>query len=76
MRVVTMTVIGGVAAFAAALAPSAAGSIKLRFDHRNNVIRIENGWSASADAPACRTGKFLKYDYSGNPYLKKVRVCA
>jgi len=26
--------------------------------------------------PGCRIEKTLKYDYHGNPYLKKVRVCA
>lgn len=76
MRVVTLAAMGGIVALGVALAPAMAGSIKLRFDHSHNVIRIENGWRASAESPACRTGKFLKYDYSGNPYLKKVRVCA
>jgi hypothetical protein len=26
--------------------------------------------------PGCHIEKTLKYDYNGNPYLKKVRVCA
>ena len=26
--------------------------------------------------PGCWIKKTLKYDYHGNPYLKKVRVCA
>lgn len=28
------------------------------------------------DVPSCRIEKSLKYDFNGNPYLKKVRVCA
>jgi hypothetical protein len=26
--------------------------------------------------PGCRIEKTLKYDFHGNPYLKKVRICA
>ena len=26
--------------------------------------------------PTCRIEKTLKYDFSGNPYMKKVRICA
>lgn len=28
------------------------------------------------DVPTCRIEKTLKYDFSGNPYMKKVRICA
>lgn len=27
-------------------------------------------------APTCRIEKTLKYDFSGHPYMKKVRICA
>ena len=26
--------------------------------------------------PTCRIEKTLKYDFNGNPYMKKVRICA
>lgn len=26
--------------------------------------------------PNCRIEKTLKYDFNGNPYMKKVRICA
>lgn len=28
------------------------------------------------DVPSCRIEKTLKYDFNGNPYMKKVRICA
>jgi len=28
------------------------------------------------DVPSCRVEKTLKYDFNGNPYMKKVRICA
>jgi hypothetical protein len=28
------------------------------------------------DVPNCRIEKSLKYDFNGNPYMKKVRICA
>ena len=30
----------------------------------------------SFTGPECRVEKTLKYDFDGNPYIKKVRVCA
>ena len=76
MRIVTMAVLGSVVALAAAFVPAMAGSVKLRFDHGHNVLRLESGWRASLATPSCWTKKMLKRDYSGNLYLKKVRVCA
>ena len=26
--------------------------------------------------PTCRIEKMLKYDFNGNPYMKKIRICA
>jgi hypothetical protein len=76
MRIVTIAVMGGVVALAAAFAPAMAGAVKVRFDHGHNVLRIESGWRASLATPSCWTKKSLKRDYNGNLYLKKVRVCA
>ena len=28
------------------------------------------------NVPTCRIEKTLKYDFNGNPYMKKVRICA
>jgi len=72
-------IFAGFAAIIAAVAmvaPTEAGSIKLRFDHGQNVIRIHDDWHAEVVAPACWTKKVLKHDYAGNLYLKKVRICA
>ena len=44
MRIVTMAVLGSVVALAAAFVPAMAGSVKLRFDHGHNVLRLESGW--------------------------------
>jgi len=29
-----------------------------------------------SDVPSCRIEKTVKYDFNGNPYMKKVRICA
>ncbi len=63
------------AAFAA-LAPAEANSVDVRFLHGNNVIRIGDDLRAELLTPPCRIEKSWKYDYSGNAYLKKVRICA
>lgn len=32
--------------------------------------------AAKSAVPGCRVEKTLKYDFNGNPYVRKVRVCA
>jgi hypothetical protein len=60
------------AAFAA-LAP--AGADPLVASKGARVVRIHDGRMADASAPACRIEMRWKRDYSGRPYLKKVRIC-
>jgi hypothetical protein len=60
----------------AMLAPAHAGAFKPGFARGPNVIRIDDNWHARVLTPACWTKRMLKYDYAGNLYLKKVRVCA
>ena len=60
----------------AALAPAEANSVDVRFLHGNNVVRINEGLRAELPKPSCWIKKSWKYDYSGNAYLKKVRICA
>jgi len=65
----------GATAFAA-LAPADASSTDHSFVGSKNVVRIRDGWRTEALAPPCWVKKSWKYDYAGQPYLKKVRICA
>jgi hypothetical protein len=55
----------------AVLATAQAGSIKLNLTQGEKVIS-----SREATPQNCQMMKTWKYDYNGNLYLKKVRVCA
>jgi hypothetical protein len=65
----------GAVAFAA-LAPANANSTDHDVVGGNNVVRIRGGWRTEALTPPCWVKRSWKYDYSGKPYLKKVRICA
>jgi hypothetical protein len=68
-------VVAGTTAFAAFDATNAS-SVAIGSNEGNHLIRIGNGWHAEILTPSCWVQRSWKYDYSGKPYLKKVRVCA
>ncbi|UVC07636.1 hypothetical protein IHQ71_20920 [Rhizobium sp. TH2] len=69
----TALVIGiGALGFAAV---SQAG-MTVRLDTAQKTSRIEATVVTKYVLPGCRIEKTLKYDFHGNPYLKKVRICA
>jgi hypothetical protein len=47
-----------------------------RPDTAQKTSRIESTVVTKYMVPGCRIEKTLKYDFNGNPYLKKVRICA
>ena len=48
----------------------------VRLDAPQKTSRIETTVVTKYVVPGCHIRKTLKYDFNGNPYLKKVRVCA
>lgn len=71
--VVMAMVIGtGAIGFAAA---SQAG-ISLRPAQSQQTSAVDDTVVGKYTVPNCRIEKTLKYDFSGLPYMKKVRVCA
>jgi hypothetical protein len=69
---VTAMVIGaGAIGFAAV---SQAG-ISLRPAQTQEAGASEDTILGKYNVPNCRIEKTLKYDFNGNPYMKKVRVC-
>jgi hypothetical protein len=60
----------------AALAPADASSTDHSFLGDNKLVRIRDGSQAEMLVPPCWVKRSWKYDYSGKPYLKKVRICA
>jgi hypothetical protein len=62
----------------AAISPAEPDAKKDRAGSGHDVIRFGEGWRAAQDdaAPDCWLKGTWKRDYSGKPYLKKVRVCA
>ena len=69
-----MTVVVGLGAIGFA-AVSKAG-ISFRPTQAQEAGADEKAIVTRYDVPGCRIEKTLKYDYNGNPYMKKVRVCA
>jgi len=43
-------------------------------DENANSVRL--AWRADASVPGCRVEMRWRRDYSGQPYLNKVRICA
>jgi hypothetical protein len=62
----------GAIGFAAA---SQAG-ISLRPAQVQQTRASDEGIVGKYNLPTCHIDKTLKYDFNGNPYMKKVRVCA
>lgn len=73
-RILVMTGVIGIGAIGFA-AVSQAG-ISLRPTQAQQAGAEEKATITRYDVPGCRIEKTLKYDYNGNPYMKKVRVCA
>lgn len=76
MRIVTIATVAGVVAALIAMAPAVASSIQPPVEQTRAIVRIDTGWRAKSGEPGCVLKRVWKVDYSGNPYLKKVRVCA
>lgn len=71
-RLLVMAVIIGAGGFAAA---SQAGMSVRMADPHGVHIKGER-ITMRSDVQSCRIEKTLKYDFAGNPYMKKVRICA
>jgi hypothetical protein len=70
---VTTVVIGAGALGFAAVSQAGMPFGEGRLDQSKAVDQFIAGKYA---VPECRIEKTLKYDFNGNPYVKKVRVCA
>lgn len=70
--VMAMVIGAGAIGFAAA---SQAG-ISLRPAQALEPSAVSENMVGKYQAPSCRIEKALKYDFNGNPYMKKVRICA
>lgn len=75
MRIVTMAAIAISIVAGATLAPAVASSFGPADNQIPTVVRIADGWNTSS-TPTCRLKRSWGQDYSGKPYLRKVRVCA
>ncbi|MBL0371678.1 hypothetical protein JJB09_06530 [Rhizobium sp. KVB221] len=75
MRIVTMAAIATSIVAGAAFAPAVASSYGPANDQLPAVVRIADEWNTSS-TPTCRLKRSWGQDYSGKPYLRKVRVCA
>ena len=76
MRIATTAALAGTVAALIAMAPAVASSVQPRIEKTGRVTLIDTGWRANSMASGCVLKRVWKVDYSGNPYLKKVRVCA
>lgn len=72
LLMMAMVIGAGALGFAAV---SQAG-MTVRLDTPQKTGRIEAAVVTKYAVPGCYIKKTLKYDFNGNPYLKKVRVCA
>ena len=73
-KVVAMTLVIGAGAIGFAAASQA--GISLRPAEVVQATATTDSVAGKYQYPACRIEKSLKYDFNGNPYLKKVRICA
>jgi hypothetical protein len=71
-RLLVIAVVIGAGGFAAA---SQAG-MSMRAADPSSVDAKSERITMRYDVPNCRIDKTLKYDFNGNPYMKKVRICA
>ena len=71
-KLLVMAAIAGVIGFSAA---SQAG-ISLRPAQAERSGAEDKGIVGRYEVPGCRIEKTLRYDFNGNPYMKKVRICA
>jgi hypothetical protein len=76
MRIVSIVAFAGLATAVIAMAPAVAGSIQPHLQRTSRLVGIDPGWRANSVAGGCTLKRIWKVDYAGNPYLKKVRVCA
>jgi uncharacterized membrane protein len=76
MRIVAMAALAAAVVGAAAMAPASAGSMKAHIEKTGRVVRVDSGWRPNSATQGCILKRVWKVDYAGNPYLKKVRVCA
>lgn len=67
-------IIAAASAAFAALAPAGANSFDPSAESRDSAVRVS--WRMQSATSACRIEMHWKRDYSGQPYLKKVRICA
>lgn len=67
-------IIAAAGAAFAALAPAGANSFDPGAEKPDSAVRVS--WRTESVASACRIEMHWKRDYSGQPYLKKVRICA
>jgi hypothetical protein len=71
-KLLVMTVVAGAVGFAAA---SQAG-MSMRAAESGSVDAKGARITLRHDVPNCRIDKTLTYDFNGNPYMRKVRICA
>lgn len=60
----------------AALAPAGAFTTDLADRSAKAAVSARTSWRLNSAAPGCRVEMRWKRDYAGQPYLKKVRICA
>lgn len=73
-KVLAMAIVIGTGAIGFA-AVSQAG-ISLRPAQAIEPSAVSENIAGKYQVPGCRVEKTLKYDFNGNPYMKKVRICA
>lgn len=73
-RLLAIGLVIGTGAIGFAAAPQA--GVSLRTSQSLTLDGSSPAVAGKADAQTCRIEKTLKYDFSGNPYIKKVRICA
>ena len=73
-RLLAMSLMIGAGAIAFAAASQA--GISLRPVQVEKAGMQDSNIVTKYDMPVCRIERTLQYDFNGNPYVKKVRVCA
>jgi hypothetical protein len=63
------------AAFAA-LGPAGTDLTAAAISSKDAADSVRLAWRKNASVPGCRVEMRWQHDYSGQPYLNKVRICA
>lgn len=74
-KILVMTLVIGTGAIGFAAASQAGMTLRPAQGLQPSAVS-ENSIVGKYQVPTCHIEKTLKYDFNGNPYMKKVRICA